>query len=151
MAMYFADQAVVVTNPEVSSVRDSDRVLGLLHSKTFRAENNDSPILEHLLITRYNPTRVQMGEMLSCKDIQDILAIPLLGIIPESTSVLKASNTGAPVVLDDESDAGKAYHEAVKRLLGHHIPVSIPSARKGSFLSNCLAERTQPRLAHELI
>lgn len=141
MAMYFADQAVVVTNPEVSSVRDSDRVLGLLHSKTFRAENNDSPILEHLLITRYNPARVQMGEMLSCKDIQDILAIPLLGIIPESSSVLKASNTGAPVVLDNESDAGKAYHESVKRLLGHHIPVSIPSARKGSFLSKLFGRK----------
>jgi septum site-determining protein MinD len=103
MALYFADEAVVVTNPEVSSVRDSDRILGILQSKSRRAEQNLEPIKEHLLLTRYNPIRVEAGEMLSVNDVEEILAIPLLGVIPESEAVLKASNQGTPVILDNES------------------------------------------------
>ncbi|TKB08613.1 septum site-determining protein MinD [Desulforhopalus sp. IMCC35007] len=118
MAMYFADEAVIVTNPEVSSVRDSDRILGLLASKTARAVNNRDAVKEHLLMTRYDPSRVAKGEMLSVEDVTDILAIPLLGVIPESESVLSASNSGNPVILDTESKAGQAYDDAVGRLLG---------------------------------
>jgi septum site-determining protein MinD len=118
MAMHFADEAVVVTNPEVSSVRDSDRVLGILSSKTQRAKEGSEPIKEHLLLTRYSPRRVRMGEMLSVSDVQEILAIPLLGVIPESQAVLTASNSGVPVILDEESDAGQAYQDAVARLMG---------------------------------
>lgn len=117
MAMYFADEAIVVTNPEVSSVRDSDRVLGLLQSKTRKAREGGS-VREHLLLTRYDPIRVERGEMLSVEDVQEILAIPLLGVIPESKSVLQASNSGEPVILDAGSDAGQAYADAVARLLG---------------------------------
>jgi len=108
LAMYFADEAIVVTNPEVSSVRDSDRMLGILSSKSRRSENGEEPIKEHLLITRYNPERVVNGEMLSIDDVTDILAIKLKGVIPESQAVLKASNQGIPVILDDQSDAGQA-------------------------------------------
>lgn len=118
MAMHFADEAIIVTNPEVSSVRDSDRVLGILASKTYRAKNNQDPVKEHLLLTRYSPRRVAAGEMLSVDDVKEILAIPLLGVIPESQSVLNASNSGTPVILDEESDAGQAYEDAVARLLG---------------------------------
>jgi len=117
LALYFADTAIVVTNPEVSSVRDSDRILGVLQSKSRKAEQGGS-IREHLLLTRYNPTRVQAGEMLSVEDVKDILAIPLLGVIPESEAVLKASNQGQPVVLDQQSDAGQAYLDAIARFLG---------------------------------
>lgn len=106
MAMYFADEALVVTNPEISSVRDSDRILGLLASKTKRVIENRSPVKEHLLLTRYSPERVQKGEMLSVKDIQDILSIPLLGVIPESEAVLTASNQGVPVIANRSSEAG---------------------------------------------
>ena len=109
LAMYFADEAIVVTNPEVSSVRDSDRMLGLLASKSRRAEKGEEPIKEHLLLTRYNPERVTKGEMLGVEDVEEILAIRLLGVIPESQAVLKASNQGIPVILDDQSDAGQAY------------------------------------------
>lgn len=130
MAMYYADHAVVVTNPEVSSVRDSDRILGILSSKTKRAEENLEPIKEHLLITRYSPQRVAIGDMLSLEDIQEILAIPLLGIIPESQAVLRASNTGLPVILDDNSDAGQAYTDAVSRFLGEEVPFRFVSAQK---------------------
>ena len=134
MAMYFADRAIIVTNPEVSSVRDSDRILGLLQSKTYRAETNQPPIQEHLLLTRYNPERVDLGEMLSVEDVEDILAIKLLGVIPESKSVLKASNQGAPVILDDESDAGSAYDDAVRRLLGEEVPHRfIEKTKQGIF------------------
>ena len=108
LAMYFADEAIVVTNPEVSSVRDSDRMLGILSSKSRRSENGEEPIKEHLLITRYHPERVEIGEMLSIDDVTDILAIKLKGVIPESQAVLKASNQGIPVILDDQSDAGQA-------------------------------------------
>ena len=105
MAMYFADDAVVVTNPEVSSVRDSDRMLGILSSKSRRAEQDMEPVREYLLLTRYSPDRVKRGEMLSVSDVQEILAIELLGVIPESTAVLNASNSGMPVILDTDSDA----------------------------------------------
>lgn len=120
MAMYFADEAIVTTNPEVSSVRDSDRILGILQSKS-RAAEEGRTIKEHLLLTRYCPVRVENGEMLSVQDVEDILAVPLLGVIPESQAVLKASNTGVPVILDEESIAGQAYLDAVGRLLGDNI------------------------------
>jgi septum site-determining protein MinD len=122
VAMYYADSAIVVTNPEVSSVRDSDRMLGLLSSKTKRAEEGKSPISEHLLLTRYCPKRVNTGDMLSLADVNEILAIPLLGVIPESSAVLKASNSGVPVIVDVESDAGQAYADAVSRYLGEDVP-----------------------------
>lgn len=122
LALYFADQAIVVTNPEVSSVRDSDRILGVLQSRSKRAEEKKDPVKEHLLVTRFDPARVERGEMLKLEDIQDILAIPLLGVIPESESVLKASNTGTPVILEAESNAGQAYKDAVSRFLGEDVP-----------------------------
>ncbi len=132
MAMYFADHAIVVTNPEVSSVRDSDRILGILASKTKRAIEGRAPIQEHLLLTRYNPERVEKGEMLSVQDVKDILAIPLIGIIPESKAVLKASNTGTPVILDEHSDAGPAYQDAIARFLGEERPMRFVNCeRKG--------------------
>lgn len=138
MALYFADIAIVVTNPEVSSVRDSDRILGILQSKSRRAEQNLEPIKEHLLLTRYNPTRVEAGEMLSVNDVEEILAIPLLGVIPESEAVLKASNQGAPVILDEATTAGQAYSDAVDRLLGKEIPHRFLEAEKKSFLKRLL-------------
>ena len=132
MAMYFADHAIVVTNPEVSSVRDSDRILGILASKTKRAIEGRAPIQEHLLLTRYDPERVEKGEMLSVQDVKDILAIPLIGIIPESKSVPKASNTGTPVILDENSDAGPAYQDAIARFLGEDRPMRfVQCERKG--------------------
>ncbi|MDP3704532.1 MAG: septum site-determining protein MinD [Legionellaceae bacterium] len=132
MAMHFADHAIVVTNPEVSSVRDSDRILGILASKTKRAIDGKSPVQEHLLLTRYNPERVERGEMLSVQDVNDILSIPLIGIIPESKAVLKASNTGTPVILDETSDAGAAYKDAVARFLGENRPMRfVQNERKG--------------------
>ncbi|WP_419418795.1 septum site-determining protein MinD [Legionella sp. D16C41] len=132
MAMYYADHAIVVTNPEVSSVRDSDRILGILASKTKRAIENSSPVQEHLLLTRYDPLRVEKGEMLSVEDVKEILAIPLIGVIPESKAVLKASNTGTPVILDEVSDAGLAYQDAIARFLGESRPMRfISPERKG--------------------
>lgn len=121
MALYFADEAIVTTNPEVSSVRDSDRILGILQSKSRRAEEGLEPVKEHLLLTRYNPERVTRGEMLSVEDVNEILAIDLLGVIPESQAVLNASNQGQPVVLDENSDAGQAYLDAINRLLGEQV------------------------------
>ncbi|AIG05611.1 Septum site-determining protein [Pseudomonas fluorescens] len=133
LAMYFADEAIVVTNPEVSSVRDSDRMLGLLASKSKRAEENQDPIKEHLLLTRYNPERVSNGEMLGVEDVKEILAVTLLGVIPESQAVLKASNQGVPVILDDQSDAGQAYSDAVDRLLGKTVEHRFLDVKKKGF------------------
>jgi septum site-determining protein MinD len=124
-AMYFADEAVVVTNPEVSSVRDSDRMIGILTSKSRRAERNEDPIKQHVLITRYDLERVNRGEMLKVEDILEMLALPLLGVIPESRSVLQASNTGTPVILDEASSAGMAYRDAVGRFLGEQLEYRI--------------------------
>jgi septum site-determining protein MinD len=135
MALYFADEAIVVTNPEVSSVRDSDRILGILQSKSRRAEKGQDPVKEHLLVTRYNPVRVERGEMLSVADIEEILAIPLMGVIPESQIVLNSSNQGLPVILETESDAGQAYDDAVARLLGEEREHRFMTAQKKGFFS----------------
>jgi len=120
MALYFADEAIVVANPEVSSVRDSDRILGILQSKSRRAENGER-VAEHLLLSRYNAERVERGEMLGVEDVEEILATKLLGVIPECESVLKASNQGLPVIHDAQSRAGQAYKDAVARLLGNDV------------------------------
>lgn len=133
MALYFAEEAFIVTNPEVSSVRDSDRILGILQSKSRLAEQGKR-VKEHLLLTRYNPTRVANGEMLSVEDVEEILAVPLLGVIPESQAVLKASNQGVPVIHDDESDAGQAYADAVARYLGEDRPHRFLEVDKKGFL-----------------
>ncbi|MDT8406665.1 MAG: septum site-determining protein MinD [Methylococcales bacterium] len=134
LAMYFADDAFVVTNPEVSSVRDSDRMLGLLASKSKRAEQGGEAIKEYLLLTRYAPDRVKLGEMLSVEDVQEILSLHLLGVIPESKSVLNASNAGIPVILDEKSDAGQAYDDVVARYLGESRPHRfIEPDKKGLF------------------
>ena len=123
-----------MTNREVSSVRDSDRVLGLLSSKTNRAEKGEGGVKSHLLLTRYDPVRVARGEMMKVEDILEILSIPLLGIIPESTAVLKASNVGTPVTFDNKSNAGKAYEDAVSRLVGEQLEMRIqPQDRPGLF------------------
>lgn len=138
MAMYFADEAVVVTNPEVSSVRDSDRVLGLLSSKTRRAEGGEDPVKASLLLTRYDPARVQKGEMMTVEDVLEILAIPLLGIVPESPTVLRASNLGMPVILDDQSNAGRAYADAVSRLMGEQIEMRVLAPERRGFFQRLL-------------
>ena len=134
LAMYYADTAVVVVNPEVSSVRDSDRVLGLLSSKTQKAERGER-VDDFLLLTRYNPTRVESGEMLSIKDVEEILGLKVLGVIPESTDVLNASNKGEPVILDMETPAGQAYDDAVARLLGEERPLRFTQVEKKGFFS----------------
>lgn len=118
LALYFADEALVVTNPEVSSVRDSDRILGLLSSKSKRALDGRDKIKAHLLITRYNPVRVESGEMLSLTDIEDILRIPVIGVIPESTDVLQASNTGTPAISLNNTNVSEAYKDVISRFLG---------------------------------
>ena len=140
LAMYFAYCGRGGTNQYVASVRDSERVLGLLSSKTRRAEQGDSPIKEHLLVTRYSPTRVELGEMLALKDIQDILSIDLLGVIPESDAVLRASNMGSPVILERNSSAGMAYSDAVDRLLGKHVPMRFTTKKKKGLLEKLFGE-----------
>jgi septum site-determining protein MinD len=134
LAMYFADRAVVVVNPEVSSVRDSDRILGLLASKTQRAEQGNGGVKEHLLLTRYNPRRVASGEMMSVGDVKEILGLDVVGVVPESPDVLSASNAGVPVILNGESDAARAYEDAVARLLGEEVPLRfVDEPKKGFF------------------
>jgi septum site-determining protein MinD len=135
MAMYYADQAIVVTNPEVSSVRDSDRILGLLDAKTRRAELGMEAVKTHLLLTRYSPTRVAKGEMLSYKDVLELLGIPLVGVIPESPAVLQSSNAGTPVILDPTSDAAQAYLDLVHRFVGEERPHRFLEPTKRGFFS----------------
>ena len=141
LAMYFADDAFVVTNPEVSSVRDSDRMLGILSSKSRRAEKGEEPIKEYLLLSRYSPDRVKLGEMLSVDDVQEILSLHLLGVIPESKSVLNASNSGTPVILDEQSDAGQAYMDIVARYLGEDKPHRFIEEEKKGLFSKLLGRK----------
>ncbi len=134
MALYFADEAVIVTNPEVSSVRDSDRILGILASKSRRAQEGREPVREHLLITRYSPQRVEKGEMLSVDDVKEILRVPLIGVIPESQSVLQASNSGTPAIHLKGSDVADAYTDVVARFLGEDCPMRFLDAPKVGLL-----------------
>ena len=134
LAMYFADRAVVVVNPEVSSVRDSDRILGLLASKTLRAEQGNGGVKEHLLLTRYSARRVANGEMMSVADVKEILGLDVVGVVPESPDVLSASNAGVPVILNGETDVSAAYEDAVARLLGETVPMRfIEEPKRGFF------------------
>ncbi|HEX8956136.1 MAG TPA: septum site-determining protein MinD [Burkholderiaceae bacterium] len=130
MALTFADEALIVTNPEVSSVRDSDRILGIIQAKSRRALNGLEPVKEHLLITRYVPKRVEAGEMLSYSDVQEILRIPLIGIIPESESVLHASNQGNPAIHMDGSDVSEAYKDVIARFLGEEVAMRFTNYEK---------------------
>ena len=131
LAMRYADEAVIVTNPEVSSVRDSDRIIGMLDSKTVKAEKGEQ-VKKHVLITRYDTARAARGEMLTIEDILEILATPLLGIIPESQDVLRASNVGSPVTLNNAASApARAYHDAARRLMGETVTMRVPTERKG--------------------
>ena len=141
LAMYFADIASGVTPPDGAAARDSDRILGLLASKSQRAEKGEEPIKEHLLLTRYNPERVARGEMLSVDDVEEILSIGLIGVIPESQAVLKASNQGVPVILDEQSDAGQAYGDAVDRLLGKEVPHRFLEVQKKGLLQRLFGGR----------
>jgi len=141
MAMHYADEALVVTNPEVSSVRDSDRILGMLSSKTKRAIDGKEPIKEHLLITRYNPHRVVGGQMLSLTDIQEILRIPLIGVVPESETVLDASNQGLPAVHIKGSDVSEAYKDVVARFLGEERPMRFVDAPRQGFFKRMFSGR----------
>jgi septum site-determining protein MinD len=134
MAMHFADEALIVTNPEVSSVRDSDRILGMLSSKTKRGIEGSEPVKEHLLITRYNPNRVDQGQMLSLEDITDILRIKLIGVIPESESVLQASNQGVPAGHMAGTDGSEAYKDVIDRFLGEDKPLRFIDAEKPGLL-----------------
>ncbi len=134
MALYYADEALITTNPEVSSVRDSDRILGILSSKSKRAIEGLEPVKEHLLITRYAPARVEKGEMLSVDDVKDILRIPLIGVIPESQSVLQASNQGIPAIHIADSDVSEAYKDVVARFLGEEAPMRFLDAPKAGLL-----------------
>ncbi|MFD2181480.1 septum site-determining protein MinD [Rhodoplanes azumiensis] len=131
LAMRHADQAVIVTNPEVSSVRDSDRIIGLLDAKTVRAERGER-IAKHILVTRFDPARASKGEMLGITDIVEILSLPLLGIIPESQEVLRASNLGTPVTLSNPASApARAYAEAARRLEGEDLDIVVPTEKRG--------------------
>ena len=141
MAMHFADEALVVTNPEVSSVRDSDRILGMLGSKTQRAIDGGEAIKEHLLITRYDPNRVEDGHMLSITDIQDILRIPLIGVVPESEEVLQASNQGLPAIHLKGTPVAEAYQDLVGRFLGEEKPMRFTEAEKPSFFKRIFGGR----------
>lgn len=140
LAMRFADEAVIVTNPEVSSVRDADRIIGLLDSKTLKAEQGES-VIKHILVTRFDAARAARGEMLSIDDVLEILSTPLLGIIPENQAVLRASNVGSPVTLNEPTNAAaRAYIDAARRLQGEELPVVLPVEKRG-LLNRLLGRR----------
>jgi septum site-determining protein MinD len=138
MALTFADDAVIVVNPEVSSVRDSDRIIGIIQSKSRRAQDGREPVREHLLITRYSPTRVAAGEMLSYGDVQEILKIPLLGVIPESPRVLESSNAGVPAIHAKDSEVAQAYADALERFLGQQVPLRFVQPENRGFFARMI-------------
>ncbi|TWV82984.1 septum site-determining protein MinD [Moraxella sp. VT-16-12] len=135
LAMHFADEALIVTNPEISSVRDSDRIIGILQSDTKKAREGGR-VREHLIIARYNPERADRGEMMGIDDIaDDILRVPLIGVVPESNAVLEASNCGQPVIFYKDSAAGQCYDDIVARFLGEERPRRHIQVKKKGLLA----------------
>lgn len=133
MALTFADEAIVVTNPEVASLRDSDRIIGIIQSKSKRAKEGGEPVKEHLLITRYNAERAANGEMLSTTDVVDLLRLPLIGVIPESPLVMDSSNAGIASIHQKEAPVGIAYMDMVERFLGNEVPMKFVQFEKKNF------------------
>jgi septum site-determining protein MinD len=138
MALTFADEAIIVVNPEVSSVRDSDRIIGILQSRSRRARDGMEPVREHLLITRYSPARVAAGEMLSYQDVQEILKVPLIGVIPESQRVLEASNAGIPAIHQIDTEVSKSYSDALDRFAGNPVPLRFVTHEQQGFFARVL-------------
>jgi septum site-determining protein MinD len=113
-AIAAADKVIVMTNPEISAVRDADRVIGLLEAE------EKGPAA--LVINRLNPNMIKRGDMLSVEDVLDLLAIDLIGVVPEDESVIVASNRGQPLVLDPRNRAGQAFANIARRLMGERVP-----------------------------
>ena len=130
----FADRAIVVVNPEVSSIRDSDRAIGILDSKSQKVKEGKE-VEKYLVINRIDPKMVQSGEMLSSEDILDILNIPLIGKIPEDKGIIEASNQGKPIILTKDSAAAQAYERVAKRMCGEEIPFVDVEKENGGFMS----------------
>jgi septum site-determining protein MinD len=121
-AIAAANEVIIITTPEVSAVRDADRIIGLTE-----AEDKDEP---RLIINRLNISQVKKGEMLSVEDVGEILAIPLLGIVPEDPQILTSTNRGVPVVLENRSPAGQAFLRIARRLMGEDVAVALPEEPK---------------------
>jgi septum site-determining protein MinD len=154
MALHHADHAIVVCNPEVTSVRDADRIMGYIAARSRRAQSGLAPVREHLVVTRYNEERAKRGEMLSLPAIQDILAMPLLGVVPDSPAVLRASNAGRPASLDAGSEVGRAYRAAATRFLAETRQAAAQPGRTaraaGSGFLSALAETAQRSVLRRL-
>ncbi|TFJ88238.1 hypothetical protein NSK_000589 [Nannochloropsis salina CCMP1776] len=141
-AMYFADDAIIVTNPELSSCRDSDKMIGFISSRSKRAELGQEPVRQSLLVTRYDPERAQKEECLRLEDIKELLGLELLGVIPESKCILTATNLGQPVICMPDQDAGQAYMDTVERFLGEEKEFRFLSPRPTGILSMLFSRGT---------
>lgn len=134
MAMYFADDALLIATPEKPSLRDTDRMLGLLNERTHRARKKLDAVKPHLVVNRYRHELARKGHMLTPQDMQESLSIKMLGIVPDSETVTRAANSGQPVILDHKSIAGQAYVDTVARYLGESVPFVLHGPpRKGLF------------------
>ena len=120
-----ADRALVVSTPEVSSVRDADRVIGL-----WEAEGKGSP---QLIINRIKPELVRQGDMIDIQDMLDILAIPLIGVVPDDDGIVASANKGEPIIMNEKSKAGQAYSDIVLRIIGEEVPYQSYEKPKGFF------------------
>ncbi len=118
-----ADRVLVLTNPEISAVRDADRVIGILE-----AEEKGTP---SLILNRVNHSMVKKQQMLSAEDVLDLLAVDLIGVVPEDKSVLIAANQGMPIALDDNSQAGQAFRNIAGRLMGRKVPFMDMESQDG--------------------
>ena len=136
-AMYFADEAIITTNPELSSCRDSDKMIGFIASKSRRAELGEDPVVQRLLVTRYDPMRAASNESLSLEDISELLGLPLVGVIPESKSVLTSTNLGQPVIVAGD-DASEAYKDTVQRFLGKDVPLRFVTPETKGFFTRIM-------------
>lgn len=139
-AMYFADEAVICTNPEISSCRDSDKMVGFIASNSLRAAKEQKPVRQTLLVTRYDADRAEKEESLRLDDITDLLGLPLVGVIPESSSVLTSANMGQPVIMGTDN-AAIAYKDVVSRLLGETVDMKFVAAEPKGFFAKLFGNK----------
>lgn len=131
-AIAFADQALVISTPDISSVRDADRVIGIIDAKSLKAQQGEE-VQKHIIINRIKPHMVERGDMLSTDDVLKILALPLIGVVPEDEKVITSTNTGEPVVRDEKAMSGEAYRRIARRIMGEEIEFLDLTAKKGIF------------------
>jgi septum site-determining protein MinD len=131
-SIFLADRAIVVTTPEISAVRDADRVIGIIDAKSQKAIDGQE-VEKHIIVNRLKPELIEKGDMLSVEDVLHILSLPLIGVVPDTEEIVSSTNLGEPIIHNEKSVAGEAFRRIAKRIEGDDVPLVDLDSNKGFF------------------